>query len=110
MSGTSDAFSVASDSSLCQSTENVLLTGTLKPDFVGTSLVERSTTIGRDIGNSITDFYLEPQEEGGYVAFSREFRGAVGQGETDEEALADLEEAINLLKQVVAEDQIAQKK
>ncbi|MCP8308161.1 MAG: type II toxin-antitoxin system HicB family antitoxin [archaeon] len=49
-------------------------------------------------------FSLEPQEEGGFVAFSREFEGAVGQGETIEEALKDLEEAIQLLGEVLKED------
>lgn len=55
-------------------------------------------------GEDIPDFHLEPQEEGGFVAFSREFLGAVGQGETIEEAIADLEEAIQLLKEVLEED------
>ncbi|RLI10109.1 type II toxin-antitoxin system HicB family antitoxin [Candidatus Bathyarchaeota archaeon] len=44
-------------------------------------------------------FYLEPQEEGGFVAFSSEYPGAVGQGETEEEAIKDLEEAIQTLKE-----------
>ena len=59
---------------------------------------------GKDIKISVPDIYLEPQEEGGFVAFSREYSGAVGQGETIEEAIKDLEEAIELLKEVLEED------
>jgi predicted RNase H-like HicB family nuclease len=47
---------------------------------------------------------VEEQEEGGFVAFSREFVGAIGQGETIEDAIADIEEAIRLLKEVIDED------
>lgn len=53
---------------------------------------------------AISDIYLEPQEDGGFVAFSREYSGAIGQGETEEEATKDLEEAIQLLKEVIDED------
>lgn len=49
--------------------------------------------------------YLEPQEEGGFVAFSKEYPGAVGQGETEDEAVKDLMKAIELLKEVIEEDQ-----
>lgn len=48
--------------------------------------------------------YLEPQEEGGFVAYSKKYPGAVGQGETEEEALHDLEESVELLKEVLDED------
>lgn len=48
--------------------------------------------------------YLEPQEEGGFVAYSKEYPGAIGQGETQEQALKDLTEAISLLKEVQEED------
>lgn len=53
---------------------------------------------------SLDDVSLEPQEEGGFVAFSKEYAGAVGQGETVEEAIKDLQEAIQLLKEVLEED------
>lgn len=52
---------------------------------------------------SSADFYLEPQEEGGFVAFSKTYPGAVGQGETELEALKDLYESIRLLKEVLDE-------
>jgi len=42
---------------------------------------------------------LEPQEEGGFVALCREYPGAVGQGETEDEAVKDLIEAIKVLKE-----------
>ena len=58
---------------------------------------------------SLSDFYLEPQESGGFVAFSREFSGAIGQGETIEEAIADIQSAVMLLKEVINEICISQK-
>jgi predicted RNase H-like HicB family nuclease len=54
---------------------------------------------------SFTDVRLEPQEEGGFVAFSSEYPGAVGQGETEHETLKDLQTAISLLREVLEEDQ-----
>jgi len=66
----------------------------------------KDLTVGENIKISTPDFYLEPQEEGGFVAFSREFPGAVGQGETEGEAIKDLEEAIQLLKEVLEEDKV----
>jgi len=42
---------------------------------------------------------LEPQEEGGFVALCKEYPGAVGQGETEDEAVKDLIEAIKVLKE-----------
>jgi predicted RNase H-like HicB family nuclease len=54
---------------------------------------------------SFADVSLEPQEEGGFVALSSEYPGAVGQGETEEEALKDLQEAISLLREVLEEGQ-----
>jgi predicted RNase H-like HicB family nuclease len=49
-------------------------------------------------------FVLDPQEEGGFVAYSNEYPGAIGQGETEEEALSDLQQAIDLLKEVLEQD------
>jgi predicted RNase H-like HicB family nuclease len=40
---------------------------------------------------------LEPQEEGGYTAQCIEIPGAISQGETREEALANIKEAIELI-------------
>ena len=40
---------------------------------------------------------IEAAEEGGYFAYSPEVTGANGQGETQEEAIADLRAAIELI-------------
>lgn len=105
MSEVFDSFSTVSDSLFCQLTEPSSLTNTLRPEFAKTNLMNQSLTAMKDIQNSIPDFYLEPQEEGGFVAFSREYSGAVGQGETIEEAITDIQKAIELLKEVISEDQ-----
>lgn len=110
MSGLFDLFPVTPDSSVSQSTENGLVADIQKLNFAGTNLIGQSLTLGIDIQSSIPNFYLEPQEEGGFVAFSREFPGAVGQGETVEEAIADIEKAIRLLKEVFDEDKALQEK
>lgn len=104
------ASSLVSDLSPCLSFGDTSLSNTLKNDYTRTDLIDHSLTVGRDIRNSVPDFYLELQEEGGFVAFSRDYLGAVGQGETVEEAMADLEEAIKLLKEVADEDQASQQK
>ena len=54
---------------------------------------------------SSMDFIIEIQDEGGFVAFSKQYEGAVGQGETEEEAINDLEQAIELLKEVLEEQE-----
>jgi predicted RNase H-like HicB family nuclease len=78
----------------------------------GSSATRRKTTLTtksslaekkRKIPSGI---YLELQEEGGFVAFSKKYPGAVGQGETEEEAIKDLMDAIQLLKEVIEEDRI----
>jgi predicted RNase H-like HicB family nuclease len=51
---------------------------------------------------------FEPQEEGGFVVYCKEYSGAVGQGETYDEAVKDLAEAISLLREVQAEDRVAE--
>lgn len=65
--------------------------------------------VGKETKSSVPDFYLEPQEEGGFIALSKEYPGAVGQGETVEEALKDLQEATQLLKEVLEEDKTSEK-
>ncbi|HOU71411.1 MAG TPA: type II toxin-antitoxin system HicB family antitoxin [Methanothrix sp.] len=40
---------------------------------------------------------LEPQEEGGYTVQCLELPGAISQGETKEEALENIKEAIRLV-------------
>jgi len=67
-------------------------------------VASKDSTNAKEFELSTSDFYLEPQEEGGFVAYSRQYSGAVGQGETREEAIKDLEEAIQILKEVLEED------
>jgi predicted RNase H-like HicB family nuclease len=43
---------------------------------------------------------LEPQEEGGFTIQCVEIPGAISQGETREEALANIKEAIELVLEV----------
>lgn len=47
---------------------------------------------------------LEPQEEGGFTARCLELPGAISQGETKEEALENIKEAIELVLEVLRED------
>ena len=47
---------------------------------------------------------LEPQEEGGYTVQCLETPGAISQGETKEEALENIKEAIKLVLEVIHED------
>lgn len=47
---------------------------------------------------------LEPQEEGGYTVRCLELPGAISQGETKEEALKNIKEAIGLVLEVLSQD------
>jgi predicted RNase H-like HicB family nuclease len=47
---------------------------------------------------------LEPQEEGGFTVRCFELPGAISQGETKEEALANIKEAIELVIEVLSQD------
>jgi predicted RNase H-like HicB family nuclease len=47
---------------------------------------------------------LEPQEEGGYTVRCLELPGAISQGETKEEALANIKEAIELVLEVLSQE------
>ena len=47
---------------------------------------------------------LEKEEEGGYSAQCLELPGAISQGETKEEALRNIKEAIALVLKVINED------
>jgi predicted RNase H-like HicB family nuclease len=47
---------------------------------------------------------LEPQEEGGYTVRCLELPGAVSQGETKEDALANIKEAIELVLVVLSQE------
>jgi predicted RNase H-like HicB family nuclease len=43
---------------------------------------------------------LEPQDEGGFTVQCLELPGAISEGETREEALANIKEAIGLIREV----------
>jgi predicted RNase H-like HicB family nuclease len=47
---------------------------------------------------------LEPQDEEGYTVRCLELPGAISQGETKEEALANIKEAIGLVIEVLSQD------
>ncbi len=47
---------------------------------------------------------LEPQEEGGYTVRCLELPGAISQGETKEEAITNIKEAIGLVLEVLSQD------
>lgn len=50
---------------------------------------------------------LEPQEEGGYTAYTPALPGCVSQGETAEEAMANIKVAIALYLESLRERKIA---
>lgn len=47
---------------------------------------------------------LKPQDEGGFTVRCLELPGAISQGETKEEALANIKEAIGLVIEVFSQD------
>ena len=47
---------------------------------------------------------LEPQDEGGFTVQCVEIPGAISQGETREEALANIKEAVELVLEVQREE------
>jgi len=49
---------------------------------------------------------LEPEEDGGYHAFCPLLKGCHSQGETEEEALANVREAIELYVETLLEDEL----
>ena len=50
---------------------------------------------------------IEPQEEGGYTVFVPTLPGCVSQGETTEEAIANIREAIGLYLESLRERKVA---
>ncbi|MEW6262367.1 MAG: type II toxin-antitoxin system HicB family antitoxin [Thermodesulfobacteriota bacterium] len=50
---------------------------------------------------------LEPSEEGGYTAFVPSLPGCISEGDTKEDALKNIKEAIELYLEPVEDDQIA---
>ena len=49
---------------------------------------------------------LEPQEEGGYTVYVPSLPGCISQGETNEEALANIKEAIEVYLESLRERRI----
>jgi predicted RNase H-like HicB family nuclease len=47
---------------------------------------------------------LEPQDEGGFTVQCLELPGAISEGETREEALTNIKEAIELVLEVLSDD------
>jgi len=47
---------------------------------------------------------LEPQEEGGYTVRCLELPGAISQGETKEEALENIKEAMSLVLEISSQE------
>jgi predicted RNase H-like HicB family nuclease len=62
---------------------------------------ETASVLARKV-RRINRIYLEPQDEGGFVARSTEYKEATGQGETEVEAIKDLNDAIQTLKDFYA--------
>ena len=53
---------------------------------------------------------LEPSDEGGYTAIVPSLPGCISEGDTEEEALANIKEAIELYLEPVEDDYIADEK
>ena len=51
---------------------------------------------------------LEPSEEGGYTAFVPSLPGCISEGETVEEALANIKEAVELYLEPVEDDWVVE--
>ena len=51
--------------------------------------------------------YLEPSEEGGYTAIVPSLPGCISEGDTREEALKNIKEAIQLYLEPVEDDTLA---
>jgi len=49
---------------------------------------------------------LEPSEEGGYTAYVPSLPGCISEGETEEEAMANIREAVELYLEPVEDDWI----
>lgn len=50
---------------------------------------------------------LEPSEEGGFTVYAPSLPGCISEGETKEEALANIQEAIQLYLEPVEDDWVA---
>ena len=49
---------------------------------------------------------LEPSEEGGFTVYAPSLPGCISEGETVEEAIANIKEAIHLYLEPVEDDQV----
>ena len=72
--------------------------------FIGITLTARDWFKNTRTDELIDDpfsevFLLEDQTEGGFVVTSFTYPGATGQGETEDEAIKDIQDAIELLKE-----------
>ncbi len=50
------------------------------------------------------EIYLEPSEEGGYTAIVPSLPGCISEGETKEEAIRNIREAIELYLETIEDD------
>lgn len=51
---------------------------------------------------------LEPSEEGGFTAYVPSLPGCISEGESEEDALANIQEAISLYLEPVEDDWVAE--
>lgn len=51
---------------------------------------------------------LEPQEEGGFTVFVPALRGCISQGETREEAIENIKEAITLYLEATSDEPVTE--
>ncbi len=54
--------------------------------------------------------YLEPSEEGGFTVYVPALPGCVSEGETEEEAMKNIREAVELYLEQVDDDALADEK
>jgi predicted RNase H-like HicB family nuclease len=55
-------------------------------------------------GDMKIEIYLEPSEEGGYTAIVPSLPGCISEGETKEEAIRNIREAIELYLETIEDD------
>ena len=53
---------------------------------------------------------LEPSEEGGFTVYAPSLPGCISEGETEEEALANIREAIELYLEPAEDDALPERK
>jgi len=65
---------------------------------------------GKRGGEMKIKIVLEPSEEGGYTAFVPSLPGCISEGDSREEALVNIKEAIKLYLEPTEDDHIAKEK